>query len=216
MLVEKRSLGSGYHGPFGRSEGRLGRWRRRGRDGGAEGQRRRSRHEAHGSGRVGFAGSRVVDHVRHRCGQKPPEWRTRKRRRWPGISRPSPNSRRSSSGCVPSCASEVFPLETLSLTYDQVRVAIRPLQEQVKAQGLWAAHLPPDLGGMGFGQVRLGLMHEILGQSPYGPGGLRQQRTRLGQRRAPGHRHRRLRATRSSVASGCSLSSTATSAAPSP
>src|ERR1700721_3502191 len=65
---------------------------------------------------------------------------------------------------------EVFPLETLSLTYDQVRVAIRPLQEEVKAQGLWAAHLPPDLGGMGFGQVKLGLMHEILGQSPYGPG----------------------------------------------
>src|ERR1022692_1629729 len=64
---------------------------------------------------------------------------------------------------------EVFPLETLELTYDQVRVAIRPLQEQVKTQGLWAAHLPPDLGGMGFGQVRLGLMHEILGQSPLAP-----------------------------------------------
>src|SRR5580698_9186808 len=64
---------------------------------------------------------------------------------------------------------EVFPLETLDLTYDQVRVAIRPLQERVKEQGLWAAHLPPALGGMGFGQVKLGLMHEILGQSPYGP-----------------------------------------------
>ncbi len=64
---------------------------------------------------------------------------------------------------------EVFPLETLDLTYDQVKVAIRPLQEQVKAQGLWAAHLPPALGGMGFGQVRLGLMHEILGQSPLAP-----------------------------------------------
>ncbi len=64
---------------------------------------------------------------------------------------------------------EVFPLETLDLTYDQVRVLIRPLQEQVKAEGLWAAHLPPQLGGMGFGQVKLGLMHEILGQSPYAP-----------------------------------------------
>ena len=64
---------------------------------------------------------------------------------------------------------EVFPLETLDLTYDQVKVAIRPLQERVKAQGLWAAHLPPALGGMGFGQVRLGLMHEILGQSPLAP-----------------------------------------------
>src|SRR5580704_16281100 len=46
---------------------------------------------------------------------------------------------------------EVFPLETLDLTYDQVRVLIRPLQDQVKAQGLWAAHLPPALGGMVFG-----------------------------------------------------------------
>src|ERR1700730_16403255 len=64
---------------------------------------------------------------------------------------------------------EVFPLETLSLTYDQVRVAVRPLQEQVKERGLWAAHLPPSLGGMGFGQVKLGLMHEVLGQSPLAP-----------------------------------------------
>jgi acyl-CoA dehydrogenase len=64
---------------------------------------------------------------------------------------------------------EVFPLETLDLDYDQVRTLVRPLQEQVKAQGLWAAHLPPALGGMGFGQVRLGLMHEILGQSPLAP-----------------------------------------------
>ena len=42
----------------------------------------------------------------------------------------------------------------------------RPLQEEVKRQGLWAAHLPPELGGMGFGQVKLGLMHEILGRTP--------------------------------------------------
>ena len=46
---------------------------------------------------------------------------------------------------------------------------MRPLQERVKDEGLWAAHLPPALGGMGFGQVRLGLMHEILGQSPLAP-----------------------------------------------
>ncbi len=64
---------------------------------------------------------------------------------------------------------EVFPIETLDLSYDQVLTLIRPLQDEVKGQGLWAAHLPPELGGMGFGQVRLGLMHEILGQSPYAP-----------------------------------------------
>ncbi len=64
---------------------------------------------------------------------------------------------------------EVFPLETLDLSYDQVLSVIGPLQDRVKAEGLWAAHLPPELGGAGFGQVKLGLMHEILGQSPYGP-----------------------------------------------
>ena len=64
---------------------------------------------------------------------------------------------------------EIFPLETLNLSHDQFLAAIAPLQEQVKARGLWAAHLPPELGGMGFGQVHLGLMHEILGQSLYGP-----------------------------------------------
>src|ERR671916_734590 len=46
---------------------------------------------------------------------------------------------------------------------------IKPLQERVKERGLWAAHLPPDLGGQGFGQVKLGLMHEILGSSPFAP-----------------------------------------------
>jgi acyl-CoA dehydrogenase len=64
---------------------------------------------------------------------------------------------------------EVFPLETLDLAYDQVLQVVRPMQEEVRRQGLWAAHLPPDLGGMGFGQVRLGLMHEILGQSAWAP-----------------------------------------------
>ncbi|MGH3733760.1 MAG: acyl-CoA dehydrogenase family protein [Acidimicrobiales bacterium] len=64
---------------------------------------------------------------------------------------------------------EVFPLETLSLEHDQLLAVMKPLQEQVKERGLWAAHLAAELGGMGFGQVKLGLMHEILGQSMYAP-----------------------------------------------
>ena len=44
-----------------------------------------------------------------------------------------------------------------------------PLKDEVRRQGLWAAHLPPDMGGQGFGQVKLGLMHEILGQCAYAP-----------------------------------------------
>jgi acyl-CoA dehydrogenase len=65
--------------------------------------------------------------------------------------------------------SEIWPLETLDLDGDQLDRALRPLQEHVRERGLWAAHLPPELGGQGFGQVRLGLMHEILGTSPYAP-----------------------------------------------
>lgn len=64
---------------------------------------------------------------------------------------------------------EVVPLETLPLDDDALSTAIAPLKEEVKERGLWAAHLPPELGGGGFGQVKLGLMHEILGRSPYGP-----------------------------------------------
>jgi len=64
---------------------------------------------------------------------------------------------------------EIMPIETLDLTHDQALRFIKPLQDLVRERGLWAAHLPSDLGGTGFGQVRLGLMHEILGQTPYGP-----------------------------------------------
>ncbi|MCK4176530.1 acyl-CoA dehydrogenase family protein [Aciditerrimonas ferrireducens] len=64
---------------------------------------------------------------------------------------------------------EILPLETLELSQEQLDRAIRPLQEEVKRQGLWAAHLPPELGGMGFGQVKLGLLHEILGRCMYAP-----------------------------------------------
>jgi acyl-CoA dehydrogenase len=66
---------------------------------------------------------------------------------------------------------EVWPVETVfgELGRDGFERLIAPLQEEVKARGLWAAHLPPDLGGQGFGQVKLGLMHEILGTSPYAP-----------------------------------------------
>jgi acyl-CoA dehydrogenase len=64
---------------------------------------------------------------------------------------------------------EIYPLETLDLDWTQLRRAIEPLQKQVKEQELWAAHLDPELGGQGYGQVKLGLMHEILGASPLAP-----------------------------------------------
>ena len=46
---------------------------------------------------------------------------------------------------------------------------LKPLQAQVKAQGLWACHLGPHLGGPGYGQVKLALMNEILGRSNWAP-----------------------------------------------
>ncbi|MCW3017470.1 MAG: acyl-CoA dehydrogenase domain protein [Solirubrobacterales bacterium] len=64
---------------------------------------------------------------------------------------------------------EIYPLETLPLDYKQFRQIIKPLQDQVREQGLWAAHLGPELGGQGYGQVKLGLMHEILGASELAP-----------------------------------------------
>jgi acyl-CoA dehydrogenase len=64
---------------------------------------------------------------------------------------------------------EIIPLETLDLDTPTLARVMRPLQEEVKSQGMWAAHLPPTLGGMGFGQVRLGLLHEILGRSFLAP-----------------------------------------------
>jgi acyl-CoA dehydrogenase len=68
----------------------------------------------------------------------------------------------------------VEPLgELLDSPYDvknprNVRL-VRPLQAEVKKRGLWACHLGPELGGQGLGQVKLGLMNEILGRSIFAP-----------------------------------------------
>jgi acyl-CoA dehydrogenase len=44
-----------------------------------------------------------------------------------------------------------------------------PLKDEVRARGLWACHLGPELGGRGFGQVKLGLMNEIIGRARFAP-----------------------------------------------
>src|SRR6266852_535469 len=64
---------------------------------------------------------------------------------------------------------EVYPLEVLDTDEARFMRAIRPLQAEVKKQKLWATHLPPDLGGQGYGQVKLGLMHEIEGATVWAP-----------------------------------------------
>src|ERR1700682_4093950 len=65
-------------------------------------------------------------------------------------------------------------IEPLDLVKDEMspeswRRATQPIKQQVKDQGLWAAHLDPELGGLGMGQVRLALMHEILGRTRSAP-----------------------------------------------
>jgi acyl-CoA dehydrogenase len=69
---------------------------------------------------------------------------------------------------------EVEPLDhLLGAIYDvknpdNIRL-VRPLQAKVKAAGLWACHLGPELGGPGYGQVKLALLNEILGRSDFAP-----------------------------------------------
>ncbi|MFN3232508.1 MAG: acyl-CoA dehydrogenase family protein [Alphaproteobacteria bacterium] len=68
---------------------------------------------------------------------------------------------------------EVEPLEHVlkdgSPTNPLRNKLIKPLQEEVKKQKLWACHLGANLGGQGYGQVKLGLMNEILGRARWAP-----------------------------------------------
>ncbi|MFD4433473.1 acyl-CoA dehydrogenase family protein, partial [Nocardia sp. NPDC058497] len=69
---------------------------------------------------------------------------------------------------------EVEPLDLLypnpyDRTNPEIRALMRPLQQQVKEQGLWACHLGPELGGPGYGQLKLALLNEVLGASMWAP-----------------------------------------------
>jgi acyl-CoA dehydrogenase len=61
------------------------------------------------------------------------------------------------------------PAAPYDVTNKPARTAIKPLQDEVRRQGLWACHLGPELGGLGFGQIKLALMNEIIGRSHWGP-----------------------------------------------
>lgn len=69
---------------------------------------------------------------------------------------------------------EVEPLDlVLGSPYDKddprYKRLVRPLQDRVRDKGLWACHLGPELGGQGYGQVKLALLNEILGRSRWAP-----------------------------------------------
>jgi acyl-CoA dehydrogenase len=67
------------------------------------------------------------------------------------------------------CRDEVEPLDLVfpGAAYSRnpkAKALADPLKQQVKDRGLWALFLGPDLGGPGFGQLKLALLNEILGR----------------------------------------------------
>ncbi|WP_157245735.1 acyl-CoA dehydrogenase family protein [Nonomuraea typhae] len=62
-----------------------------------------------------------------------------------------------------------FPGRAYEKPGERLRAIVDPLKEQVRARGLWACHLGPELGGQGYGQLRLALMNELIGRSAWAP-----------------------------------------------
>ncbi len=67
------------------------------------------------------------------------------------------------------CKNEIEPLDlvfpgAVRSRDPVVKGLVDPLKQQVKDRGLWALFLDEELGGPGFGQLKLGLMNEILGR----------------------------------------------------
>src|SRR4051795_8121694 len=63
----------------------------------------------------------------------------------------------------------VFPGLSYHPLDGKLRDLVDPLKQEVRDHGLWACHLGPDLGGPGFGQLKLALMNEKLGRSNWAP-----------------------------------------------
>ncbi|HEX8244231.1 MAG TPA: acyl-CoA dehydrogenase family protein, partial [Longimicrobium sp.] len=65
---------------------------------------------------------------------------------------------------------ELAPLETRLLRepFRALLPAVREARERVKAQGMWAPHLPRELGGLGLPLVDFAHVSEALGRSPLG------------------------------------------------
>lgn len=65
----------------------------------------------------------------------------------------------------------IIPLDLLceGLNQKQLDALWAPLKQEVRSKGLWAPHLGPEHGGQGMGQLKLALIHEILGRHPLAP-----------------------------------------------
>src|SRR5690606_33341445 len=72
------------------------------------------------------------------------------------------------------CEEEIEPIALLfpgaAKSRDpKMKALVDPLKQQVKDRGLWALFLDEELGGPGFGQLKLALVNEIIGRYPSAP-----------------------------------------------
>ena len=72
------------------------------------------------------------------------------------------------------CREEVEPLDyvfpyAVRSKDPKIKGLVKGLQDQIKEQGLWAIFLDRELGGPGYGQLKLGLLNEILGRYAAAP-----------------------------------------------
>src|SRR5438105_10098935 len=72
------------------------------------------------------------------------------------------------------CKEKIEPLEfvfpyAIRSRDPAVKGYVRELQQEVRDQGLWAIFLDEELGGPGFGQLKLGLLNEVIGRYPSAP-----------------------------------------------
>jgi acyl-CoA dehydrogenase len=72
------------------------------------------------------------------------------------------------------CKEKVEPLEyifpyAVRSPDPVVKAYVRELQQEVKDQDLWAIFLDKELGGPGYGQLKLGLLNEVIGRYPSAP-----------------------------------------------
>src|ERR1700752_5299445 len=72
------------------------------------------------------------------------------------------------------CEEKVEPLDhvfphAVRVPDPSVKAYVRELQQKVKDQGLWAIFLDEELGGPGFGQLKLGLLNEVIGRYSSAP-----------------------------------------------
>ncbi|MBV9471624.1 MAG: acyl-CoA dehydrogenase family protein, partial [Solirubrobacterales bacterium] len=58
-----------------------------------------------------------------------------------------------------------YPEGPFEETDERLLRYVDSLKDEVRRQGLWACHLEPELGGQGYGQLKLALLNEILGRS---------------------------------------------------